>query len=102
MCDLDRSNPLTSTLRQMDHILEECLKHKGQVLFLKIPELDDVAASLYVLNSGMSPLMPMGGDFAYDFAYKTFSIYFSNSWRHFTISDIESLVQHPNSNNIVV
>lgn len=86
----------------MDHELEESLKDTSKVLFLEIPDVDDVAANLYVLKGGRSPPKPLVGDFAYDFARGTFEVYHPNGWRKVLVSDVESLVRHPTHNNSIV
>lgn len=91
----------SSTPIRMDQVLEE-LKYKRNVASLEIPDVDDITATLYVLNGGTLPLKPLIGDFAYNFARGTFEIFHSNCWRPCTVSDVRSLVRHPKNNNTVV
>ncbi|KAG6371344.1 hypothetical protein JVT61DRAFT_9540 [Boletus reticuloceps] len=86
----------------MDLILEESFKNKRKIFLLQIPDVDDVGATLYVLNGGTMPPMPLVGDFAYDFARGTSEVYHPNGWRTFTVADVESLLRHPNVNSLIV
>lgn len=85
----------------MDLILAD-LANKRQVLFMEITDVDDIAATLYVLNGGPSPQMPLVGDFAYNFTHGTFEVYHPNSWRSFTVTEVESMLRHPKRNTSIV
>lgn len=86
----------------MDQILEELFEDNGKVLTLDIPDVDAMAATLYILNGGTPPPAPVVGDFAYDFAHAKFEVYHPNGWRSFTVADIESLLRHPNGDPLIV
>ncbi|KAG6374272.1 hypothetical protein JVT61DRAFT_4293 [Boletus reticuloceps] len=96
---------LTQTIHphsNMDLILEESLKNKCKIFLLQIPDVDDIGATLYVLNSGTMPPMPLVGDFTYNFVHGTSKVYHPNGWWMFMVADVESLLRHPNVNSLII
>lgn len=74
----------------------------GTVLSVDIPDLCGGPATLYVLNGGARPPMPVVGDFAYDLRDSRFNVYHSDGWKNTTWGAIQSRAWHPNGNHSVV
>lgn len=74
----------------------------GTVLSIDIPDLSGGPATLYVLNGGARPPMPVVGDFAYDLRHLSFKVYHRSGWENTTRDDIQSRAWHPNGNHSIV
>lgn len=72
------------------------------VLSVDILDVSAGGATLYILNGGAQPPMPIVGDFLYDLRNSTFSVYHPNGWHNTTKDEVRSQAWHPNGNRGII